>query len=320
MRILLQIFIIIPFIFSCNRSSKTLRESSGGFNEVVIVCRDELWSDPLSSGILRIMQEDFHGLPQAEPIFSLIHIPPNKLGHLLQSSRLLLVLEQSNEDKISFHENVMARPQYMIAIKGKNKKNILSILKRHKDSIFQTFQDGTINYIRDNVKTRSTIKYTELQDQNIDISIPDHYLKVENTKDFLWFRKGTTQGQLNIIIYVTRIKNDLDYSSFNLIKHRDSILKINVFGGVPGSYMQTEMRIPPSINLQKCCDDQLIYKMRGLWRMNGEFRGGPFLSYSWIDEQNSRLVTAEGFAYAPNMKKRNLMLELEGILRTLKVY
>ena len=311
------IFILL-FIFSCDTSVKTMRESSGGLNEIVIVCKNELWSDQLGHGVVKVMQENFHGLPQAEPTFSLSQVSPDKFGYLLQSSRSLLILEQSSENTISFQRDVIAQPQYMIVIKGTDKKNILSLLKEHKDSIFQTFENGTINYVKTNLKKRAT-KDANLQNQNIDILIPNDYRKVEDTNDFLWFRKGTTQGQMNVMIYITPIKNDLDYSSFNLIKHRDSILKIHVYGGAPGSYMQTEMRFPPNIQLQTWHDNELVYEMRGLWRMNGEFRGGPFLSYSWIDEKGNRIVTAEGFAYAPNMSKRNLMLKLEAILRSLKV-
>jgi polyphosphate kinase len=58
---------------------------------------------------------------------------------------------------------------------------------------------------------------------------------------------------------------------------------------------------------------------RGLWRMKGDFMGGPFVSHSRVDTVNNRVVTAEIFVYSPDKMKRNLVRTMEASLYTLKL-
>jgi hypothetical protein len=59
-------------------------------------------------------------------------------------------------------------------------------------------------------------------------------------------------------------------------------------------------------------------EMRGMWKVVNDFMGGPFLSYTFVDNRTGKLVTVEGFYYEPNQKKRNMMLQLEAIAYSLK--
>jgi len=44
--------------------------------------------------------------------------------------------------------------------------------------------------------------------------------------------------------------------------------------------------------------------------------GGPFVSYTFKDEDSGRLLVIEGFSYTPSAKKRDFVFELESILKT----
>ena len=59
--------------------------------------------------------------------------------------------------------------------------------------------------------------------------------------------------------------------------------------------------------------------MRGLWRMQGDMMGGPFVRHTRLDEKNHRVVVAEGFVYAPETDKRNFMRRIEAALFTLRL-
>ena len=53
--------------------------------------------------------------------------------------------------------------------------------------------------------------------------------------------------------------------------------------------------------------------------MRNEAMGGPFVSHSRVDEKNNRVITVEGFVYAPEKMKRGLIRRLEGSLYTLQL-
>ena len=51
--------------------------------------------------------------------------------------------------------------------------------------------------------------------------------------------------------------------------------------------------------------------------MEGDFKG-PFLSYTIYDEKNDRILTVES-VYGPTAKKRNVVLEMEAMMRSIKL-
>ena len=58
---------------------------------------------------------------------------------------------------------------------------------------------------------------------------------------------------------------------------------------------------------------------RGLWRMKGDFMGGPYVSHMRLDPVNQRIIVVEAFIYSPDKMKRNLMRQMEASLYTLRV-
>ena len=51
----------------------------------------------------------------------------------------------------------------------------------------------------------------------------------------------------------------------------------------------------------------------------GGSMGGPFYSHTRVDEVNKRVVTVEGFVFAPSKRKRNYIRLLEAAVYTVKL-
>jgi hypothetical protein len=82
--------------------------------------------------------------------------------------------------------------------------------------------------------------------------------------------------------------------------------------------MKTESQFPV-IFREMAKNSTYMVEMRGLWKLENAFMGGPFISHTMLDEKNNRVITVEGFVYAPSLDKRNYVRELEAILQTLEV-
>ena len=89
-------------------------------------------------------------------------------------------------------------------------------------------------------------------------------------------------------------------------------------GQFDGTYMITEEAYTPFTKKTKL-SNKPTFETRGKWEVKGDFMAGPFLNYTVIDKANNRLLVIEGFTYAPSVKKRDYMFELEAILKTLKI-
>ena len=111
-----------------------------------------------------------------------------------------------------------------------------------------------------------------------------------------------------------------DKNSFTrefFLHKRDSVLAINVPGEKENMYMTTDWDFTEvkDINLQ----GTYALEARGLWKIENDFMGGPFVSHMRLDEVNNRLIFSEVFVYAPSKLKRNLMRSIEASLYTVKL-
>ena len=52
---------------------------------------------------------------------------------------------------------------------------------------------------------------------------------------------------------------------------------------------------------------------------NGETMGGPFISHTRLDELHNRLITIEGFVFAPGRDKRNLLRQVEAMVYSVQM-
>jgi hypothetical protein len=94
-------------------------------------------------------------------------------------------------------------------------------------------------------------------------------------------------------------------------------MKINIPGASEGMYMETDslMTDVRPISVQ----GEYALEARGLWRVKGDYMGGPYVSHTRLDEKNQRIITAEIFVYSPDKMKRNLVRQMEASLYTLKL-
>ena len=104
----------------------------------------------------------------------------------------------------------------------------------------------------------------------------------------------------------------------DVIKMRDSIGQKYVPGPTEGTFMITEEAYTPFMQ-EVILDNKPTLETKSTWTVKGAFMSGPFINYAIKDEINNRYVIAEGFAYAPAVSKRELMFELEAIIKSIKI-
>jgi hypothetical protein len=54
--------------------------------------------------------------------------------------------------------------------------------------------------------------------------------------------------------------------------------------------------------------------LRGFWDVEGDFMGGPFVSYTTLDKASGKLLTLDCYVYSPKYGKRNFLRPLEHIV------
>ncbi len=321
MRILLTISIVFLSLLSCNNKDKTitLPKSSSRINHLTIIINNDLWKGSVGDSLREIIAAPVLGLPQEENQFSVTQVPVKTFGRLFKTSRNLLFIGVDSKEGYGIKNNLYAHPQVTMTISGKDNASLITQIDAHKEDIISVFKNADLKLYQrkvtknywpiDSIKTLSKL--------GVKLIIPTEYALVDDTGDFLWFRQKIAKGSMNIIAYtLPLIENDSIVNS--IVSSRDTIGKRYIPGPSDGSYMITEAAYTP-FTKQTELNGMLSYETRGKWEVKNNFMAGPFLNYTVVDKANNRLLVVEGFTYAPSIKKRDYMFELEAILKTLKI-
>lgn len=325
-RILSIILVLLTVTFGgCNQvkvRKNLLPSVSGSANEVLIVMDKKFWDDDPGKDFKVLLQEDMPGLPQSEPLFNLVQIKNKAFTELFRIHRNIILTQIDpaiEKPGISVAYDKWAQPQLVITMVAKNSTQFNTLFDTNNQKIlsllFKAEQDRLINR---NKKYNEGAVSLKLQERvGISLTLPKGYTYDVDTNNFIWLGYETSETIQGIFVYYYPYKDTTDFDVNRLIEARNKYLKLYVPGENRGSYMTTELQVFP-LYRSYTMNGKYTAELRGLWRVEGDFMGGPFVSVSQLDDKRNRIVTVEGFVYAPKYDKRNYVRELEAILSSMK--
>ncbi|MDB0041032.1 DUF4837 family protein [Algibacter sp.] len=323
MRYFLLSVLSLTLLMSCGdkkSNEKFLPDASGAINNVSVVTENDLWDGRVGEAIRNVLAKPIYGLPQDEPTFTISQIPTSVFSGFVTKNRTVLKIETNKEAGITISDNVYAKPQKVIVVSGKTKEEIIDVLKANETKIIDTFRNEELTErLRQMAKSPHNFE-TIKEKLGLTIEFASVYRKAKETDNFFWIRKDITTGTTNLMIYelpYDAIKRN-DSVVNQIIKIRDSIGRAYIEGPIEGSYLITENAYTP-FHGETIIDNKPTLETKGLWDVKNAFMGGPFINYAIEDKINKRWVVVEGFAFAPSVEKRNYMLELEAIIRSVKI-
>jgi hypothetical protein len=317
----LFLWLSVSFIMSsCSyRKNKFPDESAAAINTISVIIDDQLWSGEVGDSIRNKFASPVLGLPQEEPLFSINQYPVKLFEGYSTDSRNIIIIKKDIENKFEIKENEFASPQNAIHISGKTAFEILEILETHTPEIIQKMRTTEITQEQKTFKD-SLLNTKKIQKKfGVDLIIPKKYDYVMRRKNFIWLKSEITGGNTSIIIYEITWKSIRPkYAVKDIIQTRDSIGNRFIHGSDKGTVMVTEEAYSPYFSKINLAGDK-TFETKGTWQMKNDFMSGPFINYAIFDKQNKRILVLEGFCYAPSKEKRDLMFELEAIIKSIKI-
>jgi len=322
--VIASILLSILLLQGCN--SNPVRARATGFAYEIVVTMDKaLWDSETGQSIKDDLESEIPGLPQPEAAFKITYATPGNFNGLLTYVRNILVVKLDNsmytKTSLTYENDRWTQGQVVLTITAPDAQSIVEYMKSNETNRIARFftniemnraaeQFGK-NYskdVMDNVKSRFDIM----------LNVPTDITYTRNEEDFFWASNNANTGRTDLIVYTFPYTDPNTFTEKYLIAKRDSVLKKNLPGAFPDSYMATETRYNLSytpVTLRgKYCGI-----LRGQWKMVGDMMGGPFVSHARLDETNNRVVVVEGFVYAPETNKRNFIRRIEAALYTLRL-
>lgn len=319
-------FIAVSVICSCKNSGKILLPGiSGEAGELVIVMNKNKWEAGPGKSLKNIFQKEQVALPQAEPLFDIINIPHSSLSDIFKTHRNIIIAKISSDNKdaqVRIKRNHWAESQLFMHISAPDDSSFVREVRNNRYKILNYFLDIERQRIIKNYKKFEESGITNLLKKNHKLSLifPKGFRLDVDSSDFVWITRETPDIIQGVLIYHYDYSDTNSFSRDYLIHKRDSFLRINVPGPNPNSFMTTEVEYDYPHFKEIYINDVYTAEIRGLWRVEPRTvgMGGPFVSFSRPDTIRNRIVTVEGYVYAPKFDKRNYIRQIEGILYTMK--
>lgn len=301
----LALLSLLGTLAACREKVSLLPKSGGRPFEVLVVGdRDSL--------LRKVLSVDVEGLPQSEPSFD---VSATDSAHFAGALRLARSIVTVNIDpnlytatRIRYEKNVYAKPQIMVYIGAPSTKVLAQGLAAQAPMLRQLLNRFEANAAiallshKRNIEAEKTIGKLF----GVEMWIPMDMVSSKQGKDFLWLSNNSPTGMQNIVLY----RSPAPQSTNHYIHLRDSVMRLHIKGETDAMFMRTvRATVTGSLTKEK---GHTIMVHKGLWEMEGDDMGGPFIAHT------QGHLTVEAFVFAPGMKKRNLLRRTEAALYTLK--
>ncbi len=319
----LVVFVLVAFtIASCSEGTVFTPVSSGRPYEMLVVVDKDLWERPAGRALFDVLDTDVPGLPQSERSFRISTVPPAKFNRTFRIFRNIIEMDIKNtytQPKMKYMLDVYAQPQVIMRIQAPNEEEFAEYVTKHAKEILNFFVRTEMNrQVKDLEK-----KHSALVEHKVDsifgckLWVPTGLTYYKVGDNFFWGSTNSATSDMNIVVYSYPYTDTRTFTRDFFIQKRDSVMKANLPGAREGMYMMTD-------TLYVDTKDIVVHKdyaqeARGLWAMKGDMMGGPFVSHARVDTENNRVVVVEGFIYAPEKLKRNLIRLMEASLYTLQL-
>jgi hypothetical protein len=296
--------------------------SSGRAYEILVVVKPAVWNASAGRTLNNILKTDVPGLPQSESSFKVMYTSPDGFDSTLKLIRNIIIVDiQDIYTKGSFKvaKDVYSYPQTILTIQAPDEVTFQEFIQQNEKQIINLFNRVEMNRQMTILENKHSDYISSVVDSMFacEVWLPSELASFKRGQDFFWSSTNTATANRNFVIYSYPYTDRNTFSKEYFVTKRDSVMKANIPGARAGMYMATDsvtVEVQP-IDVQ----GQYAFEVRGLWRMKGDFMGGPFVSHSRVDTINNRVITAEIFVYSPDKMKRNLVRTLEASLYTLKL-
>jgi|LWDU01.1.fsa_nt_gi hypothetical protein len=338
-KILLLLSTILLGCFSQEGARSPLPGRVGPQGEVLVVCSDGVWSRAVGDSLLNILNKPYAVLPQMhtetyEPMFDVVHKNRQDFNKFWKPHRNIIDVEiadrvDTQEASVVFYKEKYSKGQVYIVAKGRTELEVAEAIAQRSSEMLSLFHDVEVKrttYVT-GASVDEVIKREIGEAWGFDILVPKGSYAVRVDTAFTWIDRQLTRfrGSDNhdvqeaFFIHCEPYLGEWQFSLDHLLNRRDELTKEFVNGPTKGSYMKVERRMIPSYE-EILFKGEFASEIRGLWRMENDFMGGPFYSLTFYDKPHKRLVTVEGYAYAPYFDKRQYMREVEGIVKSVSPF
>ncbi len=316
------LFLSVLLLTSCKKEF-VMPRSSGRPYEVMVVMTDQDWNAKQGRALFTVLDTDIPGLPQPERSFHISQVEPKHFDQVLNIFRNIIMVDINSQiytkTSMKFKRDKYSIGQIVLTIQSPSADAFADFCFEHGQEIIDFLTKMEMNRLIKELKDKYSKVTAQLAKELFDCELhaPDEIKSFKRGQDFFWTSSNGASALVNICMYSYPYEGPESFNKKYVLHKRDSVMAVNIPGTLPSMHMATDTlctMVKPIV-----VHNQYALEARGLWYMENDGMGGPFVSHSRVDTTRNLVIVVEGFVFAPEKMKRGLMRRLEGSLYTLNL-
>lgn len=320
-----SLFILLLFtsFFASCKKEMVIPRASGRPYEVMVVMNDWEWEAKQGRALFAVLDTDIPGLPQPERSFHISQVDPKRFDSILNIFRNIILVDINKQlytkTSMKFTRDKYAMEQIVLTIQSPSADDFADFCFDHGQDIIDFLTKMEMNRLVKELKGKYSKKTAELAKEIFDCEFhaPEEIKSYKKGENFFWTSSNGSSGMVNICMYSYPYEGPQTFNKQYVLAKRDSVMAVNIPGTLPTMHMATDTLCTTVKPIM--VHNQYALEARGLWYMENDGMGGPFVSHSRVDTTRNIVIVVEGFVFAPEKMKRGLMRRLEGSLYTLNL-
>lgn len=333
------IVVFILVVTGCDPANKPAR----GLEDEIYVVADSLEFEELRTALETTFEKIIY-TPQPEKLFTLRRISVNEIETYKNRKNLIIIAPlNSNSTTSQFikavtdsaarvklieqegfliqKNNLWAKDQLVMVLTSPDIQELEFRILQQKDALLYAFQkisDRRLYASLYNAKYEQTdIEGRFLRDYGWIIYVQaDFKLALNKPEDnFIWLRRSPG-SDMERWIFVHWIENAspelLNADSIRIIRNRLTEKYYRTSDDSAYVLIAQDYFTTSEVNFK----ERYAIFTQGLWDLNIKGMGGPFINYTFFDEQTNRLYMLDGSVFAPKYYKRNLIQQMDVTLQS----
>ena len=320
---LFLLFLVGIVATSCKekRSNSRKVRSIGNTSEILVVVQnEEQWENQIGKTIKATFGSIQYGLSQGETLFKLSHVKAKRFNQMFQKHHNILIVNivgKAKKPKVELSKNLWSKPQRVYTITAPSVGDFVKVFKKFAPSLITHFRETEHERILSIFRPDNDLRVVKnVRDQfGLKMVIPKGFYVAKTKHDFMWIRRKAESFTQALVFISEPYKDTTQFTVKSIVARTDNYLQRFIPGPTNGSFMSIDHKfVLPKADVVTDFFTDYAVEVRGLWRVEHDFMGGPFVSYTFVDWRKNKIVTIMGYVYQPNKPKRNLLLQLESII------
>jgi hypothetical protein len=318
----LSAVLALSALFTSCDSGGGFFSASGTTNEVIVIMDENMWEGTTGRALFNVLNSNTKALPQPEPNFRILQLAPENFTSTFRVARNIIIPDISNiysYSKLTADIDKYALGQVIMHIHAPDTAGFIQFVSENREGIVDYFVTKELERNAKFLKNQSREPQSRVKQLfGVNIHFPRGLSNVTEHENFYWATNNAARGRQDIIIYQFPYTTETVFEKDSLIKIRNRVLGEYIKGSFNSEMTTASESYPPDYRKMEV-DGLFRAELRGLWEMTTDMMGGPFAMQAFVNENTGMVVVAEVFVYAPEMKKRNILRNLESTLYTISV-